>query len=1394
MKLKKLLSLLMGGMLATMPIIQQIPFTEFRTCAATTVRPAYRVLFYKDPFKTEYFSNIIDPANIKELPEYIIEAAMDAAARPLRRDDWDLLTKYDMFTPGEIHRRVQDDLWERYESKNVLNGGELPIQYDTNILNPTITIDKQLVTVPLPDTNSGRADIYKVNENTTSLWEVKPPSYWSTNKTAGILQLSKYVFFGVDDYGNHIYRFGEKETPNLLDPKKNNSFSFNSYYACSDISGATFWIEKVTYNVKYTITDDSLIIYNFERRTQNSIPLPNPALAPLYKKAIDEIKELIKKKSPNIGNSTQPGYSYGYNPVSEPVPSTKPHYDPDPEPYSKPVYSDQVEQEQLQRLLDVLKVPALIGIGGLTWWVLENFTSLQPSKLIAAIEAGLISIEEAMDIALPAFAAYGYDDELKEYVYGEGGEPENDDEDKKLIKDIQGESDDYRNASSAAPPRDPLAIDFGTVGIDLTTLDNGVNFDLDNNGFAEKTAWIGTEDGFLSLDVNGNGKIDNGSELFGDQFMRPNGQRSEFGFEALSDFDEDGNGLITEEDSIFEKLLVWIDQNHNGQSEVNELFTLKERNITAISVDYTESNYRDTETGTYMAETAVVTLDNGETSISEFWFDVDTTKTTQNGTVTSGNVLTLMDAMYKDETGETAQLYLDFILTDDIAVKRYYLKQLLYKITDSENIDSNSRGGNMDARDLHMVEQFMGRTFVGVDGENPNAPAAAILNQICTNIENIYYCILISQTDFNIRRQKMVTDMESNTLDLTTLTSDINGMIECGDPSVKSLVYDLGVYLCVYDRRSNTNLFKSYQSFCNTLPQQYAELAAIAGAEAYTYIGSTNDNTFKGSANINYIFGKDGSDTLIGGNGNDILYGGSGDDTLSGGNGNDIYVIESSHGNDIIHDTEGVNLILFADYFKEEDFIITVDANLGFIMTNKETGETISVPDFLTNPTEYKFSFGGKDAAFTGSGSRDIVTGTDADDYLEAGDGFNIFYGADGNDTIAGGKDMDFIYGEDGDDLLLGRNGVNVLFGGNGNDTIYDGDDGSYLNGGDGDDFLYGGGGADVLDGGAGNDYLQGDHGGDTYIFGRGYDTDTINASSDVNTIIIHGYRASSMINTRNANNDLIINFGSADSTDCLIIDHFFDYNSNRDFNFVFDDGTVLGQYDIKAKYAPIYGTDGDDWLAIQNGDNGFIHGGAGNDGLSGGSGNDELYGEDGDDTLYGNDGNDILDGGAGNDILNGGNGTDTYIFAKGYGNDTINEWGSDCSIVKLTDINSDEVTITDQWGSNLIVSINGTDDTLVISNFKWGQATYSFEFADGAIATVNKDTWELEFSKLPDIPETSEDDPVQENADILSELYADENLTLDLLTEPDSTVISDISDSVSVTDESDEVADQSDI
>lgn len=57
-----------------------------------------------------------------------------------------------MLSLGEIHRRVQDDLWDRYESSGTLNGGELPIKYDKTISTPTITIDKTIHKVPTPST------------------------------------------------------------------------------------------------------------------------------------------------------------------------------------------------------------------------------------------------------------------------------------------------------------------------------------------------------------------------------------------------------------------------------------------------------------------------------------------------------------------------------------------------------------------------------------------------------------------------------------------------------------------------------------------------------------------------------------------------------------------------------------------------------------------------------------------------------------------------------------------------------------------------------------------------------------------------------------------------------------------------------------------------------------------------------------------------------------------------------------------------------------------------------------------------------------------------------------------------------------------------------------------
>lgn len=87
-------------------------------------------------------------------------------------------------------------------------------------------------------------------------------------------------------------------------------------------------------------------------------------------------------------------------------------------------------------------------------------------------------------------------------------------------------NDRYGDSGKTPAPRDPLIIDLGKKGIELTNVENGVHFDIDKNGFAEKTAWTDGEDGFLVLDRNGNGFIDDGGELFSDQVVMKNGEIS----------------------------------------------------------------------------------------------------------------------------------------------------------------------------------------------------------------------------------------------------------------------------------------------------------------------------------------------------------------------------------------------------------------------------------------------------------------------------------------------------------------------------------------------------------------------------------------------------------------------------------------------------------------------------------------------------------------------------------------------------------------------------------------------------------------------------------------------------------------------------------------------------
>lgn len=148
----------------------------------------------------------------------------------------------------------------------------------------------------------------------------------------------------------------------------------------------------------------------------------------------------------------------------------------------------------------------------------------------------------------------------------------------------------------------PIVIDVDGDGFDLTNSTSGVNFDLDNDDVGEKLSWTstGSDDVWLALDRNGNGQIENGTELFGNVTPQPDppGNEKRNGFLALAEYDKTGNGgnsdnRITVQDAIFGSLRLWQDSNHNGISESSELNTMNQMGLKEIDLKYKESKKTD---------------------------------------------------------------------------------------------------------------------------------------------------------------------------------------------------------------------------------------------------------------------------------------------------------------------------------------------------------------------------------------------------------------------------------------------------------------------------------------------------------------------------------------------------------------------------------------------------------------------------------------------------------------------------------------------------------------------------------------------------------------------------------------------------------------------------------
>lgn len=149
---------------------------------------------------------------------------------------------------------------------------------------------------------------------------------------------------------------------------------------------------------------------------------------------------------------------------------------------------------------------------------------------------------------------------------------------------------------------DPLVINLDTDIAEMS--DQTFYFDIDADGELDEISGLGAGSGYLALDKNNDGVINDGSELFG--------TASGNGFADLAKYDQDGNGWIDENDEIWNKLKIWC-KDENGR---DVLYKLSEKGVGAIclknvSTDYTLKNQEGRTTGAIRSSGVFLYEDGG---------------------------------------------------------------------------------------------------------------------------------------------------------------------------------------------------------------------------------------------------------------------------------------------------------------------------------------------------------------------------------------------------------------------------------------------------------------------------------------------------------------------------------------------------------------------------------------------------------------------------------------------------------------------------------------------------------------------------------------------------------------------------------------------------------------
>ena len=241
----------------------------------------------------------------------------------------------------------------------------------------------------------------------------------------------------------------------------------------------------------------------------------------------------------------------------------------------------------------------------------------------------------------------------------------------------------------------PLVIDLDGDGIELISKEDGVLFDINEDGIADKTAWVGGDDGILVLDKNEDGIINNHAEMFGNDEIG--------GFEMLSDYDTNNDGVIDANDDAWSLLQIWQDLNGDAISQANELLTLDELGIQSISLSV--QSVEQVIAGNRVSVIGEITKTDGSTLDGyDAWFKYDDLAVGEDGQA---------DTFLFQAIAESSATITNFNAEEGDAIDLSALIQGQDDVTDAIN-------------DFVYIAEENGNTIISVDVDGASGPAEAV--------------------------------------------------------------------------------------------------------------------------------------------------------------------------------------------------------------------------------------------------------------------------------------------------------------------------------------------------------------------------------------------------------------------------------------------------------------------------------------------------------------------------------------------------------------------------------------------------------------------------------------------------------------------------------------------